>query len=36
MIVDELDIQREAAAILLQQHGSVKKAIDFYKDKRQK
>jgi N-acetylmuramic acid 6-phosphate etherase len=30
MIVDELDIQREAAAILLKQHGSVKKAIDHY------
>jgi len=39
MIVDELDIQREAAAILLQQHGSVKKAIDYYnktKDKSKK
>jgi N-acetylmuramic acid 6-phosphate etherase len=46
MIVGELDIQRDAAAILLQQHGSVKKAIDYYnkakgkskktKDKRQK
>jgi N-acetylmuramic acid 6-phosphate etherase len=31
MIMEELDIQREAAALLLQQHGSVKKAIDHYK-----
>lgn len=30
MIVEELNIQREAASILLQQHGSVKKAIDYY------
>jgi N-acetylmuramic acid 6-phosphate etherase len=30
MIVDELKIQREAARILLMQHGSVKKAIEFY------
>ncbi len=39
MIVDELDIQHEAASILLQTHGSVKKAIDFYnktKDKSKK
>jgi N-acetylmuramic acid 6-phosphate etherase len=31
MIVDELNIQREAARILLLQHGSVKKALEFYK-----
>jgi N-acetylmuramic acid 6-phosphate etherase len=31
MIVDELNIQREAARILLMQHGSVKKALEFYK-----
>ncbi len=31
MIVEELDIQREAARILLLQHGSVKKAIESYK-----
>jgi len=30
MIVDELNIQREAARILLLQHGSVKKALEFY------
>jgi N-acetylmuramic acid 6-phosphate etherase len=39
MIVEELDIQREAAAILLQQHGSVKKALEYYnktKDKSHK
>lgn len=30
MIVEELNIQREAASILLQQHGSVKKVIDYY------
>ncbi|HVN59439.1 MAG TPA: N-acetylmuramic acid 6-phosphate etherase [Bacteroidales bacterium] len=30
MIVEELNIQREAAAILLRQHGSVRKAIEFY------
>lgn len=33
MIVDELNIQSEAARILLMQHGSVKKAIEFYKEK---
>ena len=33
MIVDELNIQREAARILLLQHGSVKKALEFYKSK---
>jgi N-acetylmuramic acid 6-phosphate etherase len=32
MIVEELNIQREAARILLMQHGSVKKALEFYKD----
>jgi N-acetylmuramic acid 6-phosphate etherase len=31
MIVEELSIQREAARILLLQHGSVKKAIESYK-----
>jgi N-acetylmuramic acid 6-phosphate etherase len=31
MIVEELNIQREAARILLMQHGSVKKALEFYK-----
>jgi N-acetylmuramic acid 6-phosphate etherase len=31
MIVDELNIQKEAARILLLQHGSVKKALDYYK-----
>lgn len=31
MIVDELNIQREAARILLMHHGSVKKALEFYK-----
>jgi N-acetylmuramic acid 6-phosphate etherase len=36
MIVDELNIQNEAARILLKQHGSVKKAIEFYKEKDQK
>jgi N-acetylmuramic acid 6-phosphate etherase len=30
MIVEELNIQREAARILLIQHGSVKKALEFY------
>ncbi len=33
MIVDELNIQRDAARILLLQHGSVKKALEFYKEK---
>ena len=33
MIVEELDIQREAARILLLEHGSVKKAIDFFKER---
>jgi N-acetylmuramic acid 6-phosphate etherase len=32
MIVEELDIQREAARILLIQHGSVKKALEFYRE----
>ena len=32
MIVEELNIQREAARILLMQHGSVKKALEFYKE----
>ena len=32
MIVEELNIQSEAAGILLQQHGSVKKAIEYYKN----
>lgn len=31
MILEELNIQREAARILLLQHGSVKKALEFYK-----
>jgi N-acetylmuramic acid 6-phosphate etherase len=33
MIVDELNIQRDAAKILLLQHGSVKKVLEFYKEK---
>lgn len=33
MIVEELNIQREAARILLMEHGSVKKALEFYRDK---
>jgi N-acetylmuramic acid 6-phosphate etherase len=32
MIVEELNIQREAAKILLLQHGSVKKALEFYRE----
>lgn len=32
MIVEELKIQKEAARILLMQHGSVKKALEFYKE----
>jgi len=32
MIVEELNIQREAARILLIQHGSVKKAIESYRE----
>lgn len=36
MIVDELNIQREAAKILLLQHGSVKKALEYYRGNRQK
>jgi N-acetylmuramic acid 6-phosphate etherase len=32
MIVDELKIQSEAARILLLQHGSVKKALEYYKE----
>jgi len=31
MIVEELNIQQEAARILLIQHGSVKKALEFYR-----
>ena len=31
MIVEELNIQREAARILLEKYGSVKKALEFYK-----
>jgi N-acetylmuramic acid 6-phosphate etherase len=31
MIVEELNIQREAARILLLQNGSVKKALEFYR-----
>jgi N-acetylmuramic acid 6-phosphate etherase len=36
MIVEELNIQREAARILLLQHGSVKKALDYYRNKQQR
>jgi N-acetylmuramic acid 6-phosphate etherase len=32
MIVEELNIQSEAARILLLQHGSVKKALEFYRN----
>jgi N-acetylmuramic acid 6-phosphate etherase len=32
MIVEELKIQQEAARILLIQHGSVKKALEFYRE----
>ncbi|MCU0456874.1 MAG: N-acetylmuramic acid 6-phosphate etherase [Bacteroidales bacterium] len=32
MIVEELNIQREAARILLMQHGSVKKALESYRE----
>jgi N-acetylmuramic acid 6-phosphate etherase len=32
MIVEELNIQQEAAKILLLQHGSVKKALEFYRN----
>lgn len=32
MIVEELKIQQEAARILLLQHGSVKKALEFYRN----
>jgi N-acetylmuramic acid 6-phosphate etherase len=32
MIVEELNIQRDAARILLMQHGSVKKALEFYRE----
>lgn len=35
MIVEELNIQSEAAKILLLQHGSVKKALEFYREKYQ-
>lgn len=34
MIVEELNIQREAARILLMQHGSVKKALEYYRGHR--
>ncbi len=33
MIVEELNIQREAARILLLKHGSVKKALEYYRRK---
>ncbi len=33
MIVEELNIQREAAQILLLKHGSVKKALEYYRKK---
>ena len=32
MIVEELNIQREAARILLMEQGSVKKALEFYRE----
>jgi N-acetylmuramic acid 6-phosphate etherase len=32
MIVEELNIQRDAARILLLEHGSVKKALEFYRE----
>jgi len=32
MIVEELNIQREAARILLMEQGSVKRALEFYRD----
>jgi len=32
MIVEELNIQRDAARILLLQHGSVKRALEFYRE----
>jgi len=32
MIVEDLNIQREAARILLLQHGSVKKALEYYRE----
>ena len=35
MIVEELNIQREAARILLEKYGSVKKALEFYKKNEQ-
>jgi len=35
MIVEELNIQREAAGILLEKYGSVKKALEFYKKNEQ-
>ncbi|HBE42145.1 MAG TPA: N-acetylmuramic acid 6-phosphate etherase [Bacteroidales bacterium] len=34
MIVEELNIQRDAARILLLEHGSVRKAIEFYRRKK--
>ncbi|MGB4293195.1 MAG: N-acetylmuramic acid 6-phosphate etherase [Bacteroidales bacterium] len=33
MLVEELNIQREAARLLLFQHGSVKKALEYYREK---
>lgn len=33
MIVEELNIQRDAARILLLEHGSVKKAVEYYRKK---
>jgi N-acetylmuramic acid 6-phosphate etherase len=32
MIVEELNIQRDAAKILLLQQGSVRKALEFYRE----
>jgi len=32
MLVEELNIQREAARLLLLQHGSVKKALEYYRE----
>jgi N-acetylmuramic acid 6-phosphate etherase len=34
MIMEELNIQREAARVLLMQHGSVKKALDAFRESR--
>lgn len=33
MLVEELNIQREAARLLLFQHGSVRKALEYYREK---